>query len=335
MSIINLTLIMTDLPKTNSRTLNLPLIDEFLLFLQTNNYSVETLYSYERDLLTFVDFLKNELSRDFAKLTKMDVEQYKAYLLSSDRKTAVLKLDALEKLDSGSVNRSLSSLRSYLKFLIYQDYPTPVAPEHIRMVRKDKKQYKLAELPEIVKLIEAPSSLENDPLIAARNRAMMEVLFSTGMRISELLSLDKKDFDHTGRIMVKGKGNKERLVYLTDRAKQYLNQYLVLRQDSQRALFIPLKGKRKNTANCRISNNYLQHKIKKYREVLWIIIPTSAHSIRHAFGTYMAQEGASVVAIQMLLGHESLDTTTRYINTQDKFAEESHHKFHPLSKFTK
>lgn len=328
-------------PKSNNKNstksvkqqqIKLPLLDEFLLYLQTNNYSDETLYNYERDLLTFTFFLTNELNKEFSKLNKLDVEQYKAYLLSTGRKTAVLELSAANKLESGSVNRSLSSLRSYLKFLIYQDHSTPVAPEHIRMVRKEKKQYKLADLNDIISLIEAPSKLEKNPVVASRNRAMLEVLFSTGMRISELLSLNKKDVEHTGRILVKGKGKKERFVYMTDRARIYLSNYLRLRQDNFLALFVPLKGKRKNTANCRISPNYLQEKIKVYREKLGIIIPTSAHSIRHAFGTYMAQEGASVVAIQMLLGHESLDTTTRYVNAQDKFAEETHRKFHPLSK---
>ncbi len=324
-------LVMTDQPKNTPPKITLPLFDEFLLYLQTNNYSKETLYNYEHDILTFVDFITDQLKKDFTKVTKMDIEHYKAYLFSVDRKTAILKQNALGKLDSGSVNRYLSSLRSYLKYLVYQDFPTPVAPENIKMVRKEKKQYKLAGLAEIIKLIEAPTTLEKDPIVSARNRAIMEVLFSTGMRISELLSLNRKDIDHSGRVLVKGKGKKERFVYLTQRSQAYLNKYLALRQDSSPALFVPQKGRRKNSANCRISTNYLQEKIKKYREVLGIIIPTTAHSLRHAFGTYMAQEGASVVAIQMLLGHESLDTTTRYVNTQDKLAQETHRKFHPLA----
>ncbi len=76
----------------------------------------------------------------------------------------------------------------------------------------------------------------------------------------------------------------------------------------------------------------MQAKIKKYREVLGIILPTSAHSLRHGFATYLAEEGASPVAIQLLLGHESLNTTTRYVNASQKFAEDAHKKFHPLSK---
>lgn len=309
----------------------LPLFDDFLLHLQTNNYSPETLYNYERDLQSFVYFLNNEIKKDFKSLTKIDVEQYKAYLLSSDRKTAFLELDGIQKLESGSVNRLLSSLRSYLRFLIFQDINVPVPPESIRMVRKEKKHYKVAELNDLVRLIEAPSTLEKDAVVAGRNRAMLEVLFSTGMRISELLALNKQDINHTGKVFIVGKGKKERFVYLTKRALKFLNDYLGLRADTSPALFVPQKGRRRNTRNCRISTNYLQERIKRYREKLGIVIPTSAHSLRHGFATYLAQEGASVVAIQMLLGHESLDTTTRYVNAQDKFAEDSHRKFHPLS----
>lgn len=309
----------------------LPLLDDFMISLQTNNYSQETLYNYERDLLMFQYFLEAEIRKQFDKLTKLDIEQYKAYLLSLDRKTAILELQAVDKLQSGSVNRALSSLRSYLKFLILHDYPTPIPPETIRMVRKERKHYKVVELDQLVKLIEAPTILEKNPIVAARNRAMLEVLFSTGMRISELLSLDKKDIDYTGRIFIMGKGKKERYVYLTKRALHYINQYIRIRDDNTPALFVPQKGKRMNSKNRRVSPNYLQERIKKYREKLGIIVPTTAHSIRHGFATYLAQEGASVVAIQMLLGHESLDTTTRYVNAQDKFAEETHRKFHPLS----
>ena len=81
----------------------------------------------------------------------------------------------------------------------------------------------------------------------------------------------------------------------------------------------------------RISTNYLQERIKRYREKLKINVPTSAHSLRHGFATYLAEEGANPAALQVLLGHESLDTTTRYVHASDKYAEETHHKYHPLA----
>lgn len=315
----------------SKKNIQLPLIDDFLLYLQTNNNSPETIYNYERDLLTLAYFLQNEISKEFSQITKADIEKYKAYLLSEDRKTSITQQDAQTRLQSGSINRILSSLRSYLKFLIYQDHPVPIAPELVRMVRRERKHYKVAEFEEIVKLIESPSRLERNPLVAARNRAMIEVLFATGMRISELLSLNRQDLNPSGKIFIIGKGKKERFVYLTPRAISAVDDYLKLRKDNQRALFIPNKGKGMNKKERRISPNYLQAKLKEYREKLNIIVPISAHSLRHGFATYLAESGASPVAIQLLLGHESLATTTKYINASDKFAEEAHRKFHPLA----
>ncbi|KKQ77997.1 hypothetical protein A3B42_00225 [Candidatus Daviesbacteria bacterium RIFCSPLOWO2_01_FULL_38_10] len=101
---------------------------------------------------------------------------------------------------------------------------------------------------------------------------------------------------------------------------------------SLQALFVPTKGRNITKVQRRISTNYLQQRIKRYREKLKINPPTSAHSLRHGFATYLAEEGASPAAIQILLGHESLNTTTRYVNVSDRFAEEAHKKYHPLSK---
>ena len=95
-------------------------------------------------------------------------------------------------------------------------------------------------------------------------------------------------------------------------------------------MFISLRGANAGKNTNRVSPNYLQMKIKEYKEKLRIIVPTSAHSLRHGFATYLAESGANPAAIQILLGHESLDTTTRYVHASDKFAEETHHKFHPV-----
>ncbi|MEK7154740.1 MAG: tyrosine-type recombinase/integrase, partial [Patescibacteria group bacterium] len=163
-----------------------------------------------------------------------------------------------------------------------------------------------------------------------RNRAMLEVLLATGMRISELVSLNKSQLDGTGRLFIRGKGKKERFAYLTDRATRQLELYLSKRKDTATAMFAPLRGVNAGKSTRRISTNYLQEKIKQYREKLRINVPTSAHSLRHGFATYLAENGANPAAIQVLLGHESLDTTTRYVHASDKFAEETHHKHHPL-----
>ncbi|KPJ54627.1 hypothetical protein AMJ47_03985 [Parcubacteria bacterium DG_72] len=310
----------------------LPHIDEFLLDLQTNNYSEETLYNYERDLKIFKNFL-NESGINFDKIDKKSILNYKAYLLSIDRKTAQNKEKSKKKLSGFSINRNLSALRSYLKFLIKTDYNAPISPTSIELVKTIKKHPRISDFEDIVRLIESPSRFEKNKSIAARNRAMLEILFSTGMRISELLNLKKEQIDKTGRIFIRGKGRKERFVYLTPRAQEYLNKYLEMRgiKDSP-YLFLPFKGKNINNKDRKISPNYLQEKVKKYRELLGLNVPLSCHSIRHAFATYLAESGANPAAIQILLGHESLDTTTRYVNASDKYAEKTHRRYHPLKK---
>lgn len=318
------------MPKTQS-TNSLPRFDEYLLNLQTNNYSDETVYNYERDLKVFEDFL-NQINLPFSKLDKRKVNEYKAYLNSIDRMTAG-KDQSQKRLQSFSLNRHLSSLRSYIKYLIEMDFPCPIPTEAIKLVKTERKHPHVAELNELIKLIESPSYLENNQLVATRNRAMLEMLFSTGMRISELTNLARQQIDGTGRIFIRGKGKKERFVYLTPRAYKYLNEYLHTRTDNLSALFIPYRGLNSNSKQGlkrKISTNYVQERIKKYRESLKINIPISAHSLRHGFATYLAEEGANPAALQILLGHESLDTTTRYVHASDRYAEDTHRKFHPL-----
>ncbi len=316
----------------DSKKIQLPLFDTFLLFLKTQNYSEETIYNYERDLNTFSYFLGEESPSPvlFKDVTKQIINEYKAYLNSKDRKTSVKKDKGVEKLSSYSLNRMLSSLRAYFKYLVEMDHKIPVPPEAIKLVKTERKHSKVAELKALVKLIESPMLFEKDKKVILRNRAMLEVLFSTGMRISELCNLQRSGIDDTGRIFIMGKGKKERFVYMTPRATKHLENYLKTRDDNYPALFIPYRGLNTSNKNKKISTNYLQAKIKEYREKLRINVPTSAHSLRHGFATYLAEQGASPAAIQTLLGHESLNTTTRYVHASDRFAEETHKKHHPL-----
>jgi len=305
-------------------------LEDFLLYIQTNNYSPETLYNYERDLKTFKNFLENDVKTSFEKINKKTIQQYKAYLMSHDRKT-VLGQKPKKKLGSGSINRCLSSLRGYLKYLTKMDYKIPLSVQAIELVKTERKHPHVGEFEEIVKLIESPMKFEKNKKVVLRNRAILETLFATGMRISEVINLKKDQIDKTGRIFIKGKGRKERFVYLTPRAKRHLITYLELRGPNDSPfIFIPYQGKNVHKKNKKISPNYLQERIKKYRTLLRLNIPISAHGIRHAFATYLAESGANPAAIQVLLGHESLDTTTRYVHASDRYAEKSHHKFHPL-----
>jgi len=310
----------------------LPLLDDFLLHIQANNYSEETLYNYERDLETFENFLKNDLSSPpFNSLTKRSIEQYKAYLNSSDRRTAANEAPQ-KRLSSGTINRHLTSLRRYLTYLIDMDYDTPIDPSAIKLLRREKRHPQISELEELVRLIESPMKFETNKIVALRNRAMLETLFASGMRISELISLKRNQIDHSGRIFIEGKGKKQRFIYLTDRAQEHIDTYLKKRDDDSPYLFIAQRGANAGNKTKHISPNYLQDKIKRYRELLGINVPTSAHSLRHGYATYLAEQGANPAAIQILLGHESLETTTRYVHASDRYAEDTHNKFHPLKK---
>jgi site-specific recombinase XerD len=309
----------------------LPHADDFLLNLQANKYSSETIYNYERDLKVFDNFL-DESKIQFDKVDKRAITYYKAYLVSRDRKTASLARQGEKQLDSRSINRMLSALRAYLRYLIDINHPCPVPPEAVKLTKAARKHPQVAELGDLIRLIEAPTTLESNAKTALRNRAMLEVLFATGMRISELCNLNRSQIDDSGRIFIMGKGRKQRFVYLTPRARQYVDAYLATRQDDCGALFIPYAGRNVTKSRKRISTNYLQDRIKRYREKLKINVPTSAHSLRHGFATYLAEEGANPAALQILLGHESLDTTTRYVHASDKYAEETHRKYHPLAK---
>lgn len=314
----------------NTQKIELPHVEDFFLYIKVNNYSKQTLYHYERDLQVLENFLNDDMGGlPFSKITKKTIELYKAYLTSRDRKTSA-GAKTHKTLSSGSINRILSSTRRYLDYLIDMDYEVPIAPKTIKLLRGEKKHPQVAELEELVKLIEFPSEFEKNNMVALRNRALLETLFATGMRISELVNLQRNQIDKTGRIFITGKGKKERFVYLTPRAHEHINNYLKERHDDFPALFIPMSGLNVREKDKTISKNYLQAKIKQYRELLGINVPTSAHSLRHGFATYLAESGANPAAIQILLGHESLDTTTRYVHASDKFAEKSHKKFHPL-----
>lgn len=345
-----------------SEQIQLPFLREFLLNLQNNNYSKQTTDNYERDLDIFAAFL-NYRRLQFLDVDKLAISEYKGFLRNqnyipilreykagreiddkaeqesytqiSEKKKAMYK----GQLSSRSVNRMLSALRSYLNFLVDIDEPTPIPASAIKLIKAEKKEKQVAELEDLVKLIESPMDFEKKKLVKLRNRAILELIFATGMRISEVVNLDREQVRFVegklldDRIYVMGKGKKQRFVYLTERAISFLEEYLNTREDEYPAMFIPTKGIRRATGNpyiVRLSQNYIQMKIADYRRRLGIIVPTSAHSLRHGFATYLAEEGASPAAIQRLLGHESLQTTTRYVHASDKFAESAHRKHHPV-----
>jgi len=308
---------------------NLPLFKGFLSYLKKDKYSEETIYNYQRDLESFGNFL-NKKGIKFQEVTNQVIDDYKYYLTSTERKTAKNQ-KTVQILNTFSINRMLSSLRAYLKYLMNVEYKFLASPEIIKLIKSERRQLQDIKLKDKIKLIEAPTKFERNKVVALRNRAMLETIFSTSMRISELLNMKMSEIDKTGRIFVRGKGKKERFVYLTPRAQRHIKKYFEVRGNSTSPyLFLPYRGKNVHQKDKKISPNYLEEKVKKYRELLGLNIPITVHGIRHAFATYLAESGASPVAIQILLGHESLDTTTRYVHASDRYAERIHRKYHPL-----
>jgi site-specific recombinase XerD len=343
--------------------------NEYMLHLFNNNYSNETVYNYNRDLTFFAEYLLDTHTK-FQDLNKLAITYFKGWLKQrthihrnesaedtvTDGKNAsktnekkvveqihvekvgnsgFVKNNNPEVLDALSINRILVSLRNYLRFLVEYDYPAPVAPDAVQLVRVPKKKPQVPTLEEIVQLVEAPTAYEADEVVSLRNRAALELLLATGMRISEVVSINRDQVNKDGKLFITGKGRKQRFVYLTPRAVGHIQEYLKKRVDHYPALFLPKSGSRMKGSDPRISTNYLQMKIALYRRMLEIVVPMSAHTIRHAYATYMAENGANPAAIQILLGHESLQTTTRYVHASDKFAEETHKEYHPKSEVEK
>jgi integrase/recombinase XerD len=396
----------------------LPDQDGFLLYLQNNAYSKQTIYNYARDLCILAVYLyTNKIS--FEKMSKEDINNYKGYLREGRHLDALDEvreeflttegeeieqyredfledvyrkvygsLGILDKpqnsrsrskggLDGKSINRMLSALRSYLRFRIDMDKDIPFPPDAVSLIKTEKRAKKVASKKDLIALIESPMEFEKDEKVAFRNRAMLEILFASGMRISELINMDLDQLNSDGKIYILGKGNKERAAFLTPRSMDWLNKYLKIRLEhaftnrskeeqpteldrltsdlegsdgnrrylklvesyrrnrfldrfDSKSVFIPFSGPNVNDEDCRLSTNYFQERIAEYRKRLGIQIPTSAHSLRHGFATYMAENGANASALQVLLGHESLDTTTRYVHGSEKFARETVEKYHPL-----
>jgi len=308
---------------------NLPAFKEFIDFLQKNKYSDETIYNYQRDLESFDNFLSKS-NVIFQKVTKQVIDNYQFYLISTERKT-VKNNKSLKPLSSFSINRMLSALRIYLKYLLDTGYKLPVSSDIIKLIQNRKRLPLDIKLEDQVKLIEAPTKFEKNDKVALRNRAMLELIFATGLRVSELLTLKREQIDKTDRLYIGNENKKGRLIYLTPRVQRHIENYLKVRGTTGSPyLFIPYRGRNIGIKENKISPNYLQERIKKYRELLGINIILSAHSLRNGFVNYLSDQETNPAAIQILLGHESLDTTTKYVHASDRYAERIHRKYHPL-----
>lgn len=223
----------------------------------------------------------------------------------------------------------LIALRSFFKFLIKQKLKV-IAPEMIELGKQKEREIKFL-LPEELKRIFDSVDTSEEP--GLRDRAILEVLFSTGLRVSELTSLNKEDINiERGEFSVLGKGRKVRVVFLSDNAKKRLGEYLEKRTDPYSPLFIRYSGPKPEEGltpeKMRLSVRSVERLVDKYRKQAGIVKHFSPHALRHSFATDLLQHGADLRSVQEMLGHKNVATTQVYTHVTNPRLREIHQKFH-------
>jgi len=198
-------------------------------------------------------------------------------------------------------------------------YPNRRLPERIELAKVGERQIDLISSDELRRLLDSPSG---DSLKSLRDRAIFELLFSTGLRVSELCSLNREDVDlKKGEFSIRGKGDKVRLVFLSDSAKQALKNYLDKRVDIEEAMFVSLK-------EARLASRSIERIVQYHAVKAGISKKTTPHIIRHCFATDLLENGADLRSVQALLGHSSVTTTQIYTHVTDRQLKEVHRVFH-------
>ncbi len=226
-----------------------------------------------------------------------------------------------------TVARKLATLRSFYKFLVRRGYLTsnPVAP--IRTPKQDKRLPKCLEEDQIEKLLANP---DTTTLLGARDRAMLETLYSTGMRVSELIALNIDDVDLTSNVVrVAGKGKKRRVIPLGPGAVQTILHFLDLRRNDPRSSTFDSEALFINKHGQRLSTRSVRRKLDKYLLEAGLDLSVSPHTLRHSFATHMLRRGADLRAVQQMLGHQSLSTTQIYTHLSGESVKEAYDKSHP------
>jgi site-specific recombinase XerD len=314
--------------KRNTR----PIIDhinDFLEYLDIekglSNKSQET---YGRFLSRFSTWLT---SNSFAnllphELTEEHIRKYRVFLSQTFNK------NTKEPLKRSTQNYYLIALRNLLNYFTDRDILS-LPSEKIKLAKSkiNERAIKFLTLDQIKKLLEAPKTSSTT---GHRDRAILETFFSTGLRVAELVSLNREQIKITPEtkdleIVVIGKGNRPRPVYFSKRAINWLRKYLETRKDKERALFISYKGP-KNTQEKRLSSRSMENIVKRYAILAGVPTFTTCHTIRHSFATDLLSRGVDLRTIQEFLGHKNIGTTQIYASVTSKKLRETHRKFHSL-----
>jgi site-specific recombinase XerD len=298
--------------------------------------AVKTVNNYDHYLSVFLEQAKIQDPKD---ITNEKVREFRIWL---NRRPGVKTHHGLKgqvfsdnTMTKKTQNYYLIALRVFLKFLIRRGI-TSLPADNIELAKTGERSIDVISQNELKRLLDAPNQ-EQNPERRARDRAILELLFSTGLRVSELCSL-KNDLDlHMDEFSIRGKGGKVRVVFLSDEAKKAVRDYLALRKDMSDAMFVPIANEyitkdKKNASSVAIQKG-LDHRtieriVKRCATLAGITKKVTPHVIRHCFATDLLSNGADLRSVQAMLGHANIATTQIYTHVTDKHLRDIHKKFH-------
>lgn len=284
-------------------------LQDYLNYLEIEkNRSPKTRENYERYLREFFKFAKIKSPTE---ITDDLVRKFRVRLARKSIKKITQSYYAI-------------AIRNFLKYLAKRDIKT-LSAEKIELPKISRRQIEIPEYKDLERFLDAP---QGDDLRTLRDKAILETLFSTGLRLSELCSLDRYIDLERGEISVRGKGEKLRVVFISDRAKRAIKKYLDKRPDPEKELFISLTKAKKPKVIGPITPRAVQRLVNFYARKAGIFNRLSPHSIRHFFATDLLINGADLRSVQELLGHSSITTTQIYTHLTNKELREIHRAFH-------
>lgn len=291
---------------------------QFLEYLEIEKgRSVKTVENYDRYLTRYLAFSKVTSP---AKLTEQSVREFRIHLNRQPGTSGSMK--------HKTQNYYMISLRAFLKFLRKRGIES-LNPERIELAKVGARDLDLITSNELERLMSGP---KGSSLSDLRDKAILELFFSTGLRVSELCGLNR-DLDLSrDEFSVRGKGEKVRVVFLSPAAKKAIKEYLDKRGDIEDALFIQMGKNAKNAKELRLTPRSIERLVKKYATKAGITRKVTPHVIRHSFATDLLQNGADLRSVQALLGHSNITTTQVYTHVTDKHLAEVHKKFHGQSR---
>lgn len=293
---------------------------QFLEYLEIERgRSIKTIENYDHYLSVFLTFAKIE---NPDKLTEELVREFRLWL---NRQPGTKVGSRVEPLKRRTQNYYLIALRAYLKFLRRRGIES-LNPERIELAKVPERSLDLITPTELKRLLMSPDLTTS---IGLRDRAIFELFFSTGLRLSELCALSIDDVDLTrDEFSVRGKGDKVRVVFLSVEAKRTIAAYLSKRRDMADALFIQYGKNAKAAKDLRLSPRAVQRMFKGCAAKAGITRKVTPHVLRHSFATDLLSNGADLRSVQALLGHANIATTQIYTHVTDKHLRDVHRKFH-------